>query len=135
MDTIQTWFDRKKNGQIASIRETVRVTEEWKRSTGRMHYAQVSLTAYSSQSFEFSSAVGAWPSEESRMEFESYVLDGVVSELLASPAPPVLGIRVVVESVSVHEEHSNGNAFYQAARCATSKLLEGETGLYRGNCS
>jgi hypothetical protein len=135
MQTISDWFLRKTKGPIASLREVTRVTEEWKRSTGRMHYACITLTAYPALSFEFVSAETAWPSEEARVEFEHYVLDGIVSELLASPGPSALGVRIVVEATVVHEVDSNGNAFYQASKQATAKLLQGSTGQYRGNCT
>ena len=135
MQTIRDWFLRKTGGPIASLREVTRATEEWKRSTGRLHYAQITLVAYPAQSFEFASAEAAWSSEEVKSEFEHYVLDGIVSELLANPGPPALGVRIVVESTVVHEVDSNGNAFYQASKRATAKLLEGTTGQYRGNCT
>lgn len=74
-------------------------------------------------------------SEQARQEFEPYVLDGVVAELLGGPAPAVVGLRVLVEAISVDEHASNGNAFFQAAKSATAKLLSGSGGEYRGNCT
>jgi hypothetical protein len=135
MQTISDWFLRKTRGPTGSLREVARATEEWKRSTGRLHYAQITLVAYPAQSFEFVSPEAAWSSEEVRSEFEHDVLDGVVSELLANPGPPTLGIRIVVEATVSHEFDSNGNAFYQASKRATAKLLEGSTGQFRGNCT
>jgi hypothetical protein len=46
-----------------------------------------------------------------------------------------LGIRVVVEATVTHAVESNGNSFFQAAKLATVKLLSGEGGLYRDNCT
>jgi len=135
MHTIRSWFAQKIDGPVLAVKEESRATEEWKRFTGRGHYAKVSLAAYPAHSFEFVSAKGAWPSEEAQNEYEQNVLDGIVSELLASSGTPVLGVRIVVESAVVHEIESNGNSFFYAAKRAAEKLLEGASGQYRGNCT
>jgi hypothetical protein len=135
MHTFGTWLASKTGRPACSLVAEARVTEEWQRSTGRLHYAKVSLAACPAGSFEFASAPNAWASEEDKHEYEPYVLDGIVSELLGTAAPAVVGLRVVLESAVVRDHESNGNAFYQAARLATARLLEGSTGQYRGNCS
>jgi hypothetical protein len=135
MHTFLSWLTSKTNRHTCSLAAEARATEEWRRSTGRLHYAKVSLAAYPTSSFEFASAPNAWPSEEDKQEYESYVLDGIVSELLSTAAPAVVGLRVVLESAVVRSHESNGNAFYQAAKLATARLLQGPTGQYRGNCS
>jgi translation elongation factor EF-G len=135
MHTLQTWFMLKTGGRKCSVIAEAHATEEWKRFTGRAHYAKVTLRAYPAMSFEFLSAPGAWPNKESEYEYEPYVLDGIVSELLAGAGPAVIGVRVVLESTTVHEVESNSNAFYQAARLATAQLLNGPTGQPRANCT
>jgi len=135
MHTFGSWLAVKTSRHACSLAADARATEEWQRSTGRLHYAKVTLAAYPAVSFEFVSVSNAWQSEEDQREYEPYVLDGIVNELLGSAAPAVVGVRVVLESASVREHESNGNAFYQAAKLATAKLLQGSTGQYRGNCS
>jgi hypothetical protein len=135
MHTLHSWVQEKIARPVRRLRSEARVTEEWKRFTGRGHYAKLSLAGYPAQEFSLVSAPGAWRSEAERAEYEPYVLDGVLSELFGGPSEPVLGIRVVVEATATDEVESNGNSFFQAAKLATEKLLSGEGGLYRDNCA
>ncbi|NRF72466.1 hypothetical protein HLB44_36505 [Aquincola sp. S2] len=109
-------------------------TEEWRRFTGRLHYAKVSLRAEPASTFELLSEPSAWIDDNWKQEFEPYVLEGVVSELLQHPGTPVLGIRVFITATTIDEVASNGNSFYMAAKAATERLLQGPAGEHRGNC-
>ena len=80
MHTLQSWVSGKLSQGLCRLRTHARVTEEWKRFTGRGHYAKVTLAAYPSEQFSLVSAPGAWRSEAERAEYEPYVLDGVLSE-------------------------------------------------------
>ncbi len=135
MHTLQSWVKSKFALPFRRLRAEVRATEEWKRFTGRGHYAKLTLIGTPSEEFSLLSAPGAWQSEAERAEYEPYVLDGVLSELFGGPSEPVLGIQVVVEVTVTHEVESNGNSFFQAAKLATQKLLAGPGGLYRENCT
>jgi hypothetical protein len=134
MHTLHSWFEARLARRPRRLREPARVTEEWKRFLGRGHYAKVTLAAYPSDAFSLVSLPDAWRSEAERLEYEPYVRDGVVNELLAGPNEPVLGVKVVVEATVTHEIESNGNSFFQAAKLATERLLAGEGGTYRENC-
>ena len=135
MHTAQSWFEHKLAGPCLRLREEARATEEWKRFTGRNHFAKLTLLASPAESFSLQSAPAAWPSEADREEYEPYIVDGVLSELMLGPGFPVLGLRVVVESAVTHETESNGLSFFQAAKLATAKLLAGASGRYRANCT
>jgi hypothetical protein len=134
MPSLQDWYTRKTGGTTSRLKTECTATEEWSRFTGRPHYAKVSLRAEPSSTFELLSEPGAWTNDTWKEEFEPYVLDGVVSELLQHPGTPVLGIRVFVVSTVVDEIDSNGSSFYMAAKAATEKLLRGSSGQHRGNC-
>ena len=135
MHTLHTWVDGKLARPLCRLRAEVRATEEWKRFTGRGHYAKLTLVGYPAEAFSLTSAPGAWQSEAERAEYEPYVLDGVLSELFSGPSEPVLGIRVVVEATATHEVESNGTSFFQAAKLATQRLLTGECELCRESCA
>ena len=134
MLSLQDWFTRKTQGKYLRLAQRTRATEEWKRSTGRQHFARVTLEAEPAETFEFRSELGAWQSQQSKEEFEHYVLEGVVAELLLrNAAPPILGFRIVLTAAVVDSEASNGNAFFMAAKAATAKLLQGVDGEPHGN--
>jgi translation elongation factor EF-G len=135
MQTLHSWLQSKLARPFRCLSSEVRATEEWKRFTGRGHYAKLTLVGHPAEAFSLVSAPDAWRTEAERAEYEPYVLDGVLSELLGGPSEPVLGIQVVVEAAVTHEVESNGNAFFQAAKMATQKLLAGPGGLYRDNCT
>ncbi len=134
MPSLQDWFTRKTGSRFLCLARKTQATEEWKRSTCHPHFARVTLEAEPAEAFEFRSDSGAWRSEASKDEFEHYVLDGVVAELLLrNAAPPILGMRIVLTCAVVDDEASNGNAFFMAAKGATAKLLQGLDGEPHGN--
>jgi hypothetical protein len=134
MLSLQDWFTRKTQGEFLCLARRTRATEEWKRSTGRQHFARVTLEAEPAKTFEFSSEPSAWQSQQSKQELEHYVLEGVVAELLLrNAAPPILGVRIVLTAAVVDSEASNGNAFFMAAKAATARLLQGADGEPHGN--
>ena|SRR5262245_16025694 len=132
MPTPNEWFARKLSGRLWKLRGPRRVVEEWKKSTGRGHYAKVALAAYPADAFSFESS-NAWPETQDQSHYEPYVLDGILDELMQGPGEPVLGLRLVLEQAVVHGGESNGYSFYQAARLATQKILSSGEG-HRDNC-
>ncbi|MCC7464446.1 MAG: hypothetical protein IT480_18530 [Gammaproteobacteria bacterium] len=133
MHTLHTWIQAKLARRSGRLCAEARATEEWKRFTGRGHYAKLTLVGYPAEEFSLVSAPGAWQSEAERAEYEPYVLDGVLSELLVGLGEPALGIRVVIEATVTHEVESNGISFFEAAKLATQRLLAGPGGHFREN--
>ncbi len=134
MLSLEDWLSHKVAGNSLRLGKACFATEEWRRFTGREHYAKVSLRAEPAARFEFGSEPGAWSDEEDKRELEPYVLDGVVAELLLrNAAPPIIGVRVTVTATVVDRAASNGNAFFMVAKAATAALLQGPDGEQHGN--
>jgi hypothetical protein len=95
MHTLHSWVREKAARPLRRLRAEARATEEWKRFTGRGHYAKLTLVGYPAEEFSLVSAPGAWGSEAECAEYEPYVLDGVLSELFRATliwAPPGLQV-------------------------------------------
>jgi hypothetical protein len=133
MHTLLSWFEGRNARPRRTLLAEAHVTEEWQRFTGREHYAKVTLAGYPAKEFSLESLPSSWRSEAERQEYEPYVLDGVLGELFVGPHEPIVGIRVVVEATVTHASASNGNAFFQAAKRATERLLSGPGGGYHSN--
>jgi len=127
MQIIDDWL-RRKLGDFCMLRHPATVTHEWKRITGRLLCAGVTLSATPANDFSFVSHV-QWPVTASG-RYEQCVVDGILDALLAPRGhrSAALGVTVILEQIVWHEEGAVPLAFYMAAREATQKLVDGNIG-------
>jgi hypothetical protein len=123
MTVFDEWLSRKMARNARTIRMARTVVEEFTRNySTRNAFARIVLMGEPSDVFEFRSSA-RWPMEPELYNGE--VLDGILDELLATGIGSVVTrIRCVLGEIGWHEVDSSPNAFYQAARAATRKLIE-----------
>jgi len=127
MQLVDDWLDRKLQS-YRLLDHPATVTHEWKRMTGRVLRAGLTLSARPAEAFSFTSAV-EWPVPEVS-RYEQMVVDGVLDALIAPAgwAEPVLGAAFVLEEIQWDAEGSVALAFYMAAREAAQIIIEGKIG-------
>lgn len=127
MQIIDDWLNRKLN-RFYLLQQPATATHEWKRQTGRILCASVTLSAMPASNFSFVSRV-QWPTIKSD-RYEECVVDGILDALIAprGHTSAVLGIAVILEDIEWQEEGAVPMAFYMAAREATQKLVEDNIG-------
>jgi elongation factor G-like protein len=129
MKQISYWLERKLSQQVLILKESVTVTQEYKKVTGgRSFYAKIVLSSKPANSFSFTSEA-IWPEEKC----DDDVLTGILDVLLSSDKRSVLGCEFILEEIVWHEIDSNGYAYYIAARQATERVLR--RGEYPDNIS
>ncbi|HEY7311067.1 MAG TPA: hypothetical protein VH643_17010 [Gemmataceae bacterium] len=124
MTVFEEWLLRKLSRPLWTIRQARTVEETFTRVYGpRGAFARVTLTGEPAEVFEFRSEV-QWPFEPHL--YDGAVVDGLLDELIATNlGPTVTKIRFVLREIGWHDVDSSPNAFYQAARMAARKVIEG----------
>ncbi|HTU89193.1 MAG TPA: hypothetical protein VMF69_03765 [Gemmataceae bacterium] len=124
MTVFDDWLSRKLSRPAWTIRQERTVEEKFSRICGpHMAFARIILTGEPGESFDFRSVV-QWPAEPQR--YDAAVVDGLLDELLATNlGPAIMKVRFVLREIGWHEVDSSPNAFYQAARIAVRKVIEG----------
>ena len=123
MTIFDDWLSRKMARNARTIRETRTVDEVFRRNySARNDFARIVLRGEPSNGFEFRSSA-QWPMQPEL--YDGAVLDGILDELLATGiGSVVIRIRFVLGEIGWHDVDSSPNAFYQAARAATRKVIE-----------
>jgi hypothetical protein len=126
MTIFDEWLARKVSRPTLTVRKARTVEETFTRILGpRSAFARITLSGEPAACFEFHSEA-VWPHE--MQEYDAAVVDGLLDELLATDLGPVVTrIRFVLREIGWHDVDSSPNAFYQVARMAARKIVEGNT--------
>lgn len=119
---LDQWLNRKRSRPLLSIREPRTSRYKFTRSLGpRGHFAVVQIRGEPAGDFAFQTRV-TWP--QSRMDYSTAVLDGILDELFASDLGYVVAkVHFTLEEIEWHDVDSCAVAFYHAARGAVREIL------------
>jgi hypothetical protein len=120
MNYIQTYIENKLAKSKLTIEGEHSFQEEFKRVTGpRTIYGSVSITVEPNSKFEFISSAD-WPVEN----YEEAVLEAILDVFLTESFEPLLGIKVILNSIQWHNIDSSYLGYYLASKKVAEKVME-----------
>jgi hypothetical protein len=124
MTVFNDWLSRKLTRGGCALTQPKIVDEEFHRNYGpRSDYAQIVLEAEPCPEFQYQSKA-QWPTAAEH--YETAVLDAILHELLTEYTGYIVTkARFTLRAIGWHEVYSSPHAFYQVARIAARKIVDG----------